>query len=410
MRSRKPSLEPPQLHSPRPYHILFGTGSLTNTNSGPFHSLKGTTQALHAAGHNVRVLGTRRHDQKAVVPDDWPGTVAHRTQGPARLHWTPNLAKSLAQLQPPDVLALESLWLANNATLAHWARRHGVPYTITPHGNLNDVALKISGWKKRIAERTFVGRMLKETTCFHALSRQEANALERGGMAKPIFLIPNGTNVLPPGIKARAPLAHAEHLDGRRILLFLGRIHPIKGLERLLDAWARLPQHHDEWVLVLAGPDDGAKANLVKQISTLGLNDSVKLVGAVHGSEKRDWFLSADAFVLPSFSEGQPVAALEALGHGLPTLVTEECNLPEVKEVGAGYQVPGTNHGIETGLARIMESSPTRLAAMGDNGRELAHERFSWTSIARRLTHMYAWMRDEADAGPDCVNPGALSR
>jgi poly(glycerol-phosphate) alpha-glucosyltransferase len=168
----------------------------------------------------------------------------------------------------------------------------------------------------------------------------------------------------------------------------MARIHPKKGLARLLAQWAILPEvTRAAWRLEIAGPDEiGMRNGLEAQVRAVGLGASVRFLGALHGEAKAAAFARASAFVLPSYSEGLPMVVLEAWSAGVPVLMTRACNLPEGFEVGAAHEIGDDPADLAAGLARA------DLPEMGNRGRALVNARFAWDSIAARHIEVYAEM------------------
>jgi poly(glycerol-phosphate) alpha-glucosyltransferase len=192
----------------------------------------------------------------------------------------------------------------------------------------------------------------------------------------------------------------------RRTLLFLGRLHPKKGIRELLIAWARIakdsPGIARSWRLAIVGWDD---AGLLEQLRAttkeLGLGeDSVVFPGALFGEDKAAALWNADAFVLPSYSEGLPMAVLEAWAHGLPVFMTRECNLPEGFDAGAAIEIRTDPAELAAVLARALPRPD--LAEVGRRGRELVRSQFSWPAIVSELRTVYDWLA-RGGRPPACV-------
>jgi glycosyltransferase involved in cell wall biosynthesis len=192
----------------------------------------------------------------------------------------------------------------------------------------------------------------------------------------------------------------------RRTLLFLGRIHPKKGIKELLIAWSHATRDHPAvaagWKLAIAGWDDGGHVRALEALAAeLGLGpEQVAFPGPLYDDAKEAAFRHADAFVLPSYSEGLPMAVLEAWTHGLPAFITAECNLPEGFEQGAAVEVSTDPRALADVLARRLMGGDLR--AIGENGRRLVAERFSWSTIVGELLQVYRWLA-RGHARPACV-------
>lgn len=379
--------------------ILFATGSLSEESSGPYQTLLETARTLAAAGHEPRVVGTQGRREPRGVAAAWHPVPAagFPRLGPASLHLSPRLGRWLARQERVDVADLQSVWIYNHATVARWCRERGVPYLVTVHGNFHPVARRISAWKKRLALAAWSGQVLAGARCLHALSDAEHRSIRDFGLRQPVAVVPNGVAL--PELPAGGRRAWRERAGGRRIALYLGRLHPIKGLDRLLPAWAELGEARRGWRLVLAGPDpEGYGASLVRLAGRLGLAGEVLFPGACYGEEKSSLLAAAGFFVLPSLSEGMPMAALEAMAHGVGVLVTEPCGLEEVERHAAGRRVPADAAGLRRGLRELVELSDEERQAMGRRARELVGRRFRWERVAAELVELYRWMTEEAEA------------
>lgn len=386
-----------------PLSILFVTGSLYDPNSGPFGILQGTACALHARQNNVTVIGTRDKWQTQVPPNWGVPTVALRKRGPASFHFAPGINRWLRSMRPsPTVVGIQSVWLYTSLAAARWARGRGIPYMVTLYGNLSPHALSVSRRKKQVVAALAVRHMLSAARCLHASSEAEYWQAREYGLRNPVCVVPNGVGpALPEGVPTGAPTpGPPENLRSKRILLYLGRLHPIKGLDFLLSAFAKV--RSPEWGLVVAGPDDGCRAELESQRWELGLGDAVAFVGPQAGPEKSAWFHAAELFVLPSRSEGFAMAPLEAMGHGLPVLLTRACNFPQVEADGAGLVVGQSIGELAGGLQRLMTLPPSELRMMGERARAIVADQFSLESVAERLEAVFGWMAERGET-PACV-------
>jgi glycosyltransferase involved in cell wall biosynthesis len=273
------------------------------------------------------------------------------------------------------------------ATLA--ARRARVPVIVSAHGMLQPWALRNKGWKKRLYAALVENRNLRRAGCLHALSAAERDDYRRFGLANPIAVIPNGTAAAPP-LDPAPFFAAFPALAGRRLVLFLGRIHYKKGLDLLCRAWHRAaPDAH----LVLAGGDsEHTEASLRALIAELGIADRVTFTGPLYGPMKWSALAAATLFVLPSHSEGFSVAVLEAMSAGLPVLLTTPCNFPEAAAERCGWVVEPEAGALADALAAILAPGPDRIAAYGARGQALVAARYTWNAVATQMAATYDWM------------------
>ena len=303
-----------------------------------------------------------------------------------------NLQERFAEvIAGADGIHLHGLWEQSSMLSAQLARRLGKPVVISAHGMLEPWALRSKRVKKAIYSALVERPLMRRAACLHALTPAEAQAYRRFGVAAPVAIIPNGVTI-PRGARALAFFSAHPELAGKRILLFLGRLHPKKGLDMLLDAWACLEGSWPEAHVVLAGPDcDGTEARLKAQIHRLGLRN-VTFNGMLTGMDKWDALAAAECFVLPSHSEGLSVSLLEAMGMGVPVIATVPCNMPEVATERTGWQVDATTTAIGGALLHWLQAAPETLAAAGARGRELVRRRYSWQRAGQSMAEVYAWV------------------
>jgi len=270
---------------------------------------------------------------------------------------------------------------------------------VSPHGMLDPWAVENSAWKKRVARVLFEDSHLRAAGCLHALAGRELAAIRAIYPKAAVCVIPNGI-VLP---------EDAAPAKKQRALLYLGRIHPKKGLTNLISAWAAARKERstgsEEWTLVIAGWEGAGpsyEAELRRQAVVLGVADSVSFPGPLFGDAKISMLRSASAFVLASISEGMPMTVLEAWGYRLPVIMTPECNIPEGFEVGAAVRVDPNLESLKTGLGLLFGMTDANRQAMGEAGRQLVQKRFTWDLAAQRLAAVYGWL--SGGPRPDCVD------
>ena len=290
-----------------------------------------------------------------------------------------------------DLVHAHGLWTYLSAAALREHRRKGTPVVVSPHGMLDPWALGFSRMRKRVAAWFFQNALLRSAAVLHALTPAEARAIRAYGLRNPIVVIPNG--VARPEGEPVVPPWPASDTGRDRILLFLGRLHPKKGLDLLVEAWpdfSRRGGAGERWRLVVAGWDEiGHEAEIRKMVAARGLGDSVDFVGPLFGAAKASALAHADAFVLPSRSEGLPMAVLEAWANGKPVLMTAACNLPEGTAAGAAIEVEAAAGALAGGLQRLALLGDSGRSAMGDAGRKLVQDKYSWSRIAEDMARVY---------------------
>lgn len=381
--------------------------SISRLGGGVSVAVCDLAQRLQRDGVEMGVFATR-DEQTREDRGRWNGSALHLfdTRGPHAFGFAPEYRAAL-DTYGAALAHCHGLWQYPSRACAAWAARHDRPYVVSPHGMLDPWALAHAHLKKRIAAVCFQRRDLRRATCLHALCDAEARAIRAYGLANPVCVIPNGVE-LPQSTEPAAPPWPAETVAGRRVLLFLGRLHPKKGLWYLFKAWYRLLRDQRSaraaWHLVVAGWDQGGhRAELEQRAASLGVTDSICFVGPLHGADKAAAFTHASGFVLPSLSEGMPVAVLEAWSYGLPVLMTPYCNIPAGFDAGAAVRIatPDTA-GARDALDALVGMTDHERAAMGARGRQLVERQFTWDVISRQMRSVYEWLQTGGPA-PACV-------
>jgi glycosyltransferase involved in cell wall biosynthesis len=210
-------------------------------------------------------------------------------------------------------------------------------------------------------------------------------------------VIPNGVDMPPADTEFRRP--PWLHGDGRDLLLYLGRIHPKKGLVPLIEAWQDLAQRRNvtqRWVLAIAGWDDGGHLQALEAaIRAHSLERDILLPGPLYGEAKETALRHARAFILPSLSEGLPIAVLEAWSYGRPVFMTRACGLPEGFQNGAAFEISADPCALADALADGLEDDRA-LSAAGARARELAARKFAWSRVAADMAEVYRWLAGTA--------------
>lgn len=385
--------------------VTFCTNSVSRLGGGVTPAVRDLARALQRRGLDVSVAALRdEHSASDVL--QWrplPVETAPVT-GPRALEFAPTLAARLRQADA-ELYHRHGLWTYLSRAVAQAARHNGRPYVVSVHGMLNPRALEISPLRKRIVGQLFERRFLNRAACVHALSDDEARACREYGVRSPIAVIPNGVEPAIPDETAQRPWP-AE----RRVLLYLGRLHPIKGLPDLVAAFASqaAAAAAGNWHLVLAGPDQlGHRHKLETQLAAAGLRERVTFTGLVHGAAKETLLHHCAALVMPSTSEGQaPMAVLEAMSHGRPVLVTEACGMPFVETEGIGLSAAGS---LEAALGRLFALADHEREAMGRRGRDYVSRHYRWDEAARKMAGVYRWIV-HARERPSWVQPATDRR
>jgi poly(glycerol-phosphate) alpha-glucosyltransferase len=361
--------------------ILELTDSISRLGGGVAESVRCLTRDLgHAATGSMEITLAAAEDaataqDRVLFEHVETVTFPRRAFGP--VPFSPGLTRFVGQ-SDPGLVHLHGVWGVASRALA-MARRPGMPWMVSPHGMLEPWAMRQGRWKRWIAWRLWDGPVLRGASCLHALCPEEWLSIRAAGLENPVAVIPNGVDL---------PDEPVRSLGSS--VLFLGRIHPKKGLTELLHAWALLPKAP---LLRIAGWDDGGHLpGLLKLRDELGLTTCVEFSGPAFGPGKDRLYREAGAVILPSHSEGLPMTVLEAWAYGLPVLMTDHCHLPEGFSRQAAIRVEPLPFSIAEGMRTFLTLSEPERQAMGRRGRELVSASYSWDHVARQFLSVYRWL------------------
>jgi len=368
---------------------------LSPQHGGIAVSVPQLARATEAQGsHECPIVGFCDPGELEQIPAD--NRVGVRIFPPGRMRWVmdANLRKNLKNtVSAASGIHIHGIWETHCAMAAASARAAKRPYIISAHGMLEPWALRHKRLKKALYAALVETRVMQRAACLRALTVDEVDDYRSLGLTTPVAIVPSGVEV-PSAASADLFRAKYPKLAGKRIVLFLGRIHHKKGLHILLQAWARIKRHVGDMHLVIAGPDsENTLAALERMTDELKLRSSVTFAGMLTGDAKWSAFAAANLLVLPSYSEGFSIAVLEALGMGVPVLVSAQCHIREVAVHDCGWVIQPKLGELEAALEEFRDLSSNRAAQMGERGKALARQRFDWSVVGKQMAQVYDWLR-----------------
>ena len=362
---------------------------------GPPRSVLGLCQGLQRAGVHVEVLTTAANGPTDLAPSPPEGSeyqgVAVRyvpVAFPRRFFGGRLRGPLAAALSRADLCHIHGIWNVPEWTASRLARARGISYVVSPRGMLQPGALRHGRWRKRTAFRLFERATLARADLLHATSEAEATALQSLGLKVPVVVVPNGVDLAAassaePGFRSRLGIARDAF-----VIVFLGRIHPIKRLDLLAAAFATLRETHSAAHLILAGPDErGDLADIMSRLTAHA--------GFVHAldsvTEEEKWALLRDANVSVQCSDSESfgLAVVEAMAAGIPVVVTRTCPWPEIETRGCGFYVEQSAGAITSALRQLVMNR-IRATEMGERGAAFVREHYGWEAIGRRMAASYA--------------------
>ena len=319
--------------------------------------------------------------------------------GPKKLGRSPSLfrwLKSQCQENENIILHNHSMWHIL-ALYGSWVKKsYNVKLIQSPRNALADYSLKSGSRLKPLYWKMLQEKSLKNVDCFHATSQAEYEDIRALGFRQPVAIIPNTVNVIE-DIKAK------KNISNLRTLSYLGRIHPEKGLETLLSAWAEIFKVHQNWHLNLVGTGDKKYLSYLKKFAKNHGLERVRFLDSVTGSAKWQTYHHSDLFILPSPSENFGMAVAEALACSTPVVTTYGTPWKDLPVKGAGWCVNFGVEGLRLGLSEAMNKSSDELAQMGILGKKWIKEDFSSKKVGHEMDQVYNWLLGETKNVPSCL-------
>ncbi len=373
--------------------ILHVAADLDSRQGGPTAACIGMAKLMARNGHRVRIVTTDR----GYVPADLQGLGTLEIDVLARnwprffgTSWA--MARRLDEVVPEsDVVHLHSLYLFHDWAGAHYCWRHKKPYIVRPHGTLDPYIYQRHRGRKAVAEALFQNRVLQRAAGLHYTAADEwllarPHARNPRGCVIPIGVDLGSLGELPPrtALRDRFPA-----IGDRKVVLFFGRLSFKKGVDILVESFAEVARQRSDIFLLLAGPDEGIRAQAERRIAELGIAPLTLFTGMVAGPDKLAILGGSDVFVLPSQSENFGIAVVEAAACGVPVLISDRVNLwREFQQADAALVAPPEAAAFAAHLRSLLEN-PDRAREIGRHGAALVRSSFHWEALAGRYEAMY---------------------
>ena len=362
---------------------------------GPPELVRHLSEAEAALGATVDVVTTDADgDRTLPVPlQTWQPAAGYRVQYFPR-QWLRQYTISLplsrwlqTHIAHYDVVHLQNAFAYPSWPVYRACQRTGVPLIRTPNGMLEPQAFAQKSLKKRLFFEAVERPIFAATSLIQALTQREADGLRALGLTAPIEMIPNGVDpaILEPTANIALFLQQFPQLRGKSLILYLGRIDPLKGLDLLAEAFGTVHQQFPQAHLLIVGADLIHYRPTVEAIlAATNCQDAVTFTGLLTGELKRAALAAADLYVSPSRSEGFSLSVLEGMGAGLPCVITTGCHFPEAAQAEAVLEVAVEAGAIAQALIRCLQN-PEWAWQMGDRAYALILQNYTWGAIASQL-------------------------
>ena len=376
--------------------VIHVVPAITEEASGPSYSVPRLCESLIGMGVDVRLAVL----DWASMPVSLPYLkIFPLGFGPRRLGVSPKMRHWLKQEVTSgrvEIIHNHSLWMMPNVYPGNAVRDSRSRLVVSPRGTLSAWALGLNALQKKIFWHVLQAPALRAAACFHATAESEYEDIRRLGFTQPVCILPNGIDV---------PPLEETPKDGRRQLLFLGRIHPIKGVDVLLRAWHVVEHRFPDWDLHIAGPDNGGYLAEMQALAAQLRLERVAFRGPLFGEEKLRAYRAASLFALPTHSENFGMTVAEALAAGTPAIVTKGAPWGGLEKQGAGWWIDIGVDPLVACLEQALATSPTQLAEMGRAGREWMIRDYSWERIGAQFSGVYHWLLEGGET-PQSVRLG----
>lgn len=375
--------------------ILYVTASMSPEWGGPTKVVAGLTEKLVEKGVEISIFspfkrgeGLKVINPKGVELQLFPQNFIDRLWTSYSLDFARVIKQNVHKF---DIIHIHEIWHYPNYVASWVAKRAGKPCVVTIHGALDPWCLNYKAFKKKIYALLIQKRILREASAIHAITNEEIKQIKNFVNNNNIIMIPNGINPEDfENLPSRKELEKLyPELIGKKVLLFLGRIHPKKGLDLLAKAFVIIARERDDVCLLIAGPDnDGYQVKIKQILEEERVLNKVIFTGMLEGQKKLIALGGADIFILPSYSEGFSMAILEAMISNLPVIITNQCNFPEVTEYRAGILIEPDYEQLAKALSKLLDD-PLLCEKMGGNGHKLILKKYTWNKIADQMIKLY---------------------
>ena len=351
------------------------------------------SKGLAKLGHEVTIVTTDfKFDKEYVKSIEKEGVIVipfHCVANIESFLISPSIKKWLKEnIENFNIIHMHNFRSYQNKVVYRYAKKYNIPYLLQAHGSVLPFFEKQR--LKKVYDLIWGYNILKNTSKVIALTKTEAEQYKKMGVnADKIEIVPNGINLpdyknLPEWGEFRKKFAIGRH---DKVILSLGRIHKIKGLDLLVNAFSDIARELDNVKLVIVGPDDGFLSTLKKQIKALNIEDRVLVTGPLYGTDKLRAYIDANVYVLPSVYEAFSNTILEALVCGTPVIVTDRCGIADVIDK-IGYVVEYDKSKLTDAILELLECDDLRVE-LGEKGKKLMKEEFNFDDILKKVEKVY---------------------
>lgn len=367
--------------------IVHVISSMSLANGGPSCSTLLTVKGLIGLGVDTQVL------TKEMLASETPistGPFIHYLPVPSfyyeRWGYAKVFPKTLSLMPDTDVFHIQGLWQYPGYATARYARKNSRPYVVTLHGAMHPDALKYSSLVKRTALILFERKLLQEAACIQATCKEEMQNYRALGFTNAVAIVSCPVEI--------CDVEYSCVENKKKRIGFLGRLHPVKRVDRLLEVWKRLPESGE--LLIMGDGEPDYVAFLKKEVERLQLSN-VCFSGWVSGTEKNRLLASLTCLVVPSDFENFGMIVPEALLQEVPVIASTNSPWQDLNTYRCGWWVSNDVDTLTETLREALSLDEEELQAMGKRGRRLVLDKYSMEAVARQMKQLYAWVIGQGD-------------
>ncbi len=380
--------------------ILQVTTNVQYEISGPSYSVTRLCRSLHDCGSYVELhmLEPRQFQEESFKVVTYKHDFA-KYWITRRLGISSAMKRGLVDAcEKFDVIHYNAMWMMTNV-YPGWAvsqAKKRPKFVMSPRGSLAQWSLSRGRFRKMLFGALLQYPVCRKVDMWHATSNKEYHEIRAAGFKQPVAVVPIGMDF----IECARPVR-----KGLRKIVFMGRLHKVKGCDKLLMAWSRLHSEMQDWELLIAGSDYGALPEVMRLIKEMNL-PRVKYIGALFGDEKYEFLASADLYVLPTATENFGITIAESLAVGTPVITTTGTlwsGLNGVEGIGrSGWWIDNSVDNIVTAIKEASVMPISELAQWGMNGQKWVRRDFNWRIVGQMMEAAYDWLVNGGEK-PDCV-------
>jgi glycosyltransferase involved in cell wall biosynthesis len=367
---------------------------LDTVSGGPTRSVLGLTNALTNFDVDVTLLTQNLNKQNFMSPSNIKSFITynynHKFTKNIGLTFKRGIFETIKK-NNPCILHSHGIWLASNFWTSKASSHFNLPHIIHTRGMLSPWSISNKMMKKKIALFLYQKKNLVDAKILIATSKLEYNEIRNFGLSNPVAIIPNGI-YFPKKDQINLDLEKKQKV---KKLLFLSRIQKKKGLENLLNAWAKIKPIH--WRLQIAGPNEDGHLDEIKFVAKkLKIENQIDYLGHVEDHLKKYVYQQADLFVLPSYSENFGVVVAEAMSFEVPVITTTGTPWNEINLLKCGWHIDIGVEPLALALDQALKMSDKDRKNMGKKAKEYV-KKYDWNKIAQDMKLTYLWALNKTD-------------